>query len=200
MSMASFDMHSGLDAPPQTGWGGKENEVFARFFRYQRLDPIASREAGQPIAKGVDMVEIRQYGEKDSFKDLVTEAHKARFPRAWQAYQTGVQAVENGTPLAALFPANPEVVETLNGFHVYTVQALANLPDSVSNIPFAHDYKRRANQFLDGAEKGKGFHILEKRAEDAEMKVLELSDTVAALQAEVAALAKKGSPKPDSKE
>lgn len=198
MSLTSFDMPSGLDAPPQTGWGGKENEVYARFFRSQRLDPIASREAGKPIAKGVDMVEIRQYGEKDSFKDMVTDAHKARFPRAWQAYQAGVQAVENGTPLAALFPANPEVVETLNAFHIYTVQALANLPDSVSNIPFAHDYKRRANQFLDGAEKGKGFHQLEKRAEDAELQVLELKDSLEALQAQVAALSKKGKSTPDT--
>lgn len=193
MSTTSFDM-------PPDGWGGKENEVYARFFRHQRIDPIASREAGQPIAKGVDMIEIRQHGEKDSYKDLVNDAHKARFPRAWQAYQAGVEAVQSGTPLAALFPANPEVIETLNGFHIYTVQALSELPDSVTNIPFAQDYKRRAKQFLEGAMQGKGFHVLEKRAEDAERTVAELTQTVAALQAEVAALAKKGKSPPDSKE
>lgn len=188
MNYSDFDMPT--EAPPQAGWGGKESQVMARFYKGQKLDAFQSAQAGTPIAKSLDMVEIRQYGEKDSTILEVTEIEKRRFPRAWQAYVQGLEQVQDGTPLAALFPANPEVVETLKGFHVYTVQALLAVPDSVTAIPFLFDHKKKAAEYLEGIEKGKGFHALEKRLEDSELKRMEQDELIKTLSARLTELEK----------
>lgn len=191
MSFTSFDMPS-LDAPSTQGWGGKENQVFARFYRGQKIDGAASQEAGRPIAKSVDMVEIRQLGEKDTMVAEVSEIHRQKYPRAWQAYQAGVEQTADGTPLGVLFPANPEVVETFKGYHVYTVEALLKIPDSTVGIPFLSDYKKKAQTFLDTAEKGKGMHELEAKLEASELKRLEQEDLIQTLSKRLTALEKKG--------
>ncbi len=191
MSFTSFDM-PGLDAPPAQGWGGKENQVFARFYKGQKLDGAASQEAGRPVHKAVDMVEIRQLGEKDSVIHEVNELYKQKYARAWQAYSAGMEQIADGTPLALLFPANPEVVETLKGYHVYTVEALVKIPDSTVSIPFLSDFKKKAEAYLDTAEKGKGYHALEAKLEAAELKNIENEDLIKTLSERLTALEKKG--------
>lgn len=182
MSLSEFDMSS--TSHNGQGWGGKENQVFARFYRDQKADFYQSQQRGVPVAKAVDMVEIRQAGERDSVKLEVTEVHKQRFPAAWQNYQRGMEQVQDGTPLGVLFPKNPEIVTTLQGNHIWTVQALAAVPDSsMPSIPFLFDYRKKAVEFLEGVEKGKGFHQLEKRLEDAELKNIEKDDLIKSMNA-----------------
>lgn len=164
---------------------GAENQMLAIFYRGTKRDNFSSQEAGYPIEKGVDMVEIRQFGEKDSTKREVTPQDKQRWANQWAAYQAGREQITDGTPLDLLFPKNPEVVATLKANSIHTIQALAAIPDS-SNFQFAGELKKKAQTFIDGIDKGKGFHVLEKKLEDAEMRNLELEDRLKALEAKLA--------------
>jgi len=172
---------------------GEDNQVYVRFYRGTKRDNFRSQEAGYPIEVGIDLVEIRQFGEKDSTIHEVSGRDKARWPRHWAAYEQGREQIGDGTPLDLLFPKNPEIVATLKANHIHHIQALAVLPDS-SNFAFAGEFKKKAIAFLDGIGKGQKFHALEKRAEVAELKNLELEDRLKALEAALA------SSKPNAKE
>lgn len=163
---------------------GAENQMLAIFYRGTKRDNFASQQAGYPIEKGVDMIEIRQFGEKDSTRREVTPSDQIRFAQRWAAYQQGREQVQEGTPLDMLFPKNPEVVATLKANNVHTIQALAAVPDSV-NLPFIGEHRAKAKTFIEGIDKGKGFHALEKKLEDAEFRNMELEDRVKALEAKL---------------
>lgn len=174
-----FDMSTTATGHDGRGWGGKENQVFARFYRGQKTDFFQSQQTGAPVAKAVDFVEIRQVGERDSTILEVTENEKRRFPHAWEQYQRGMEQVQDGTPLGVLFPKNPEIVSTLQANHIWTVQALVSVADSsLAKIPFLFDYRKKASEFLEGVEKGRGFHALEAKLEESELKRIELEDLI----------------------
>lgn len=183
-------MYDGPDAratgmnPDGTVNFGNANEVLAFFRRSSKRDNFASQQAGYPIEKGIDVIEIRQYGEKDSTIREVTPADQVRFPQQWAAYQQKREQVQDGTPLDMLFPKNPEVVATLKANNVHTIQALAAVPDSTT-LNFIGEYRSKAKAFIDGIDKGKGFHALEKKLEDAELRNMELEDRLKALEAKL---------------
>lgn len=184
-----FEMSTTATGHDGRGWGGKENQVFARFYRDQKTDFFQSQEKGVPVAKAVDMVEIRQIGERDSTKLEVTELLKQRFPTAWAQYERGMEQVQDGTPLGVLFPKNPEIVSTLQANHIWTVQSLTSVADSsLAKIPFLFDYRKKAVEFLEGVEKGKGFHALETRLEESELKRIEQDDLIKSMAERLKAL------------
>lgn len=163
---------------------GAENQMLVRFYKDTKRDNFASQEAGYPIEKAVDMLEIRQFGEKDSTKRIANDLDKVRFSAQWRAYEAGQAQIQDGTPLDMLFPKNPEVVATLKANNIHTIQALAAVPDS-SSLQFLFEHKKKAADFLEGIDKGKGFHALEKKLEDSEFARMELEDRIKALEAKL---------------
>lgn len=166
--------------------------LFVQFYRGTKYDPIETAAQGFPVSKGVDYVKIGIAGEKDNTifeideKSLTTIGGTSgrvdkRWPEAWRAYKEGRQQSMEGTSLEVLFPASPEVVMNLKANNIYTVQQLANYPDS-SEFKFGLTFKLRAQQFLDGL-KGNRFHEMEKIASDARNEVAELKAMVAQLSA-----------------
>jgi hypothetical protein len=190
MDNLALDNPTGFDPNSGVVQFGRENQVFARFYRGTKRDNFASQEAGHPIEKGVDMIEIRQFGEKDSTVAEVNESHKMRFPQRWAQYEQGREQVQDGAPLDMLFPKNPEVVSTLKLNHIYTIEALAAAPDSTTGIPFIHDWKKKAQVFVEGINKGQGFHALEKKLEESELARLAQDDLIKTLSDRLAALEK----------
>lgn len=162
--------------------------AFVEFYRDSKLDNFHSQESGLPVHKAVDMVLIWQPGALSSTKREVTELDRRRWASQWAAYQQNMEQRQDGTPLDVMFPKNPEVVKTLQGFHIWTIQALAALPDSENRIPFVADHKKRAKEYLDGAAKGAKFHQLEKRLEDAEMSSIAKDDLIKTLSDRLTAL------------
>jgi len=190
MQFPAFDMQNEFTGDSAAWTGGKENQVYARFINEIVPDPFESAQQNKPVYRTIPMVEIRQIGEKDTFKEPVNDLHKARFRRAWEAFSNGNEQLQSGTPLAVLFPTQPEVVENLKGFYVYTIEALAEVPDSAgAKIPYLTTWKERAAKYLEGVEKGKGFHHLERQLEEAQLRNMEMEERMKALEA---ALAKRG--------
>jgi hypothetical protein len=107
-----------------------DNRLHVRFFRGKERHGLQSEEQGRPIYVGVDMVEIRQPGERDVFHGIATGEHKMRFPRQWEAYQSDREHIPDGTPLTVIFSNEPETVETMKHLKIYTVEQLAALQEN----------------------------------------------------------------------
>lgn len=150
-------------APDGTAIFGKDDQSMVKFFRHPRLGKFASTEAGMPVYDNVEMVEVIQPGEKEGTKVVATEWHRRRFPRQYEAYKQGVEMSETGTPLDHLFPAEPSTIQTLKGFHVFTIQQLAGLTDTaIGNLPMGRQLVDRAKAYLSSAQGGSEFHRLTK--------------------------------------
>jgi len=184
-----FDPATGID--PGSGivnFGGAD-KVLVQFYRGTKRDNFKSQELGYPVEVGVDMLKLTGFGERSNTIKEVDQADKLRYPRQWAAYQAGREQIQDGTPLDLLFPKNPEIVSTLKGQHIHTIQALAQVPAS-SNIPFLTEWQKKAEIFLDGINKGQKFHELERKLEDADLankqyeaRISELEKTIAELAA-----------------
>lgn len=184
MSDINFNVHSvGSDGVAQLG---SESDVIAIFYKGSARDGVASKEQGITVFKDVDMVEIRQIGERDTTHQVVDNRHKHRWPTAWARYQQNASQQDSGTPLEILFPNSPATIATLKSLNVTNVQQLAKMPDSaVGNLQFGHDLRQKAIDLLGTVEKGKEYHALEKKLEDAEYKNLELEERLKALEAKL---------------
>lgn len=143
---------------------GKESQVYPLFYRDSKYQPIIPGVREVPTSISIDMVQIRQAGEKDFIREEVNEFHKRRWPTQWQAYQAGREQAQDGTPIEMLYPGQTEVSTELKRFNVHTVEALANVADSAgAMIPFLTDRKNAAQAFLDRYSKAKGYDELQQQ-------------------------------------
>jgi hypothetical protein len=145
---------------------------------------------GRPIFVQVDYVRIRQPGERDEILRPAHRGDQQRFARRWQAYQEGRQELPAGTPLAILFPNNPEIVENLKYDKIFVVETLAGLNDTqIGNIGLGgRQFVDKAKAFLAAASNGKGLQELFAevdqlaaglKAKDERIKALETALEVA---------------------
>ncbi len=141
---------------------GSDARLFVEFTSRSVLDEKASKDVGRPVHTQVDYVRIRQPAERDEILRPAHDGDRRRFARHWQAYQEGREATPAGTPLAILFPNNPEVVENLKYDKIFVVEQLAALTDTqIQNIGMgARAWSQNAKAFLDAANGGKGLQDL----------------------------------------
>lgn len=151
---------------------GDDSKLFKQFYSRTVQDPVASREAGRPIFAQVPYIRIQQRGERDTFDQPANDYYKRRFRKEWEDFQADRDALQSatGTPLAVLFPVNPEIVENLRYLKIFTVEDLAGLNDTqVQNIGMGGmDFRQRAQAFINAADAGKGMHQLQTAIERLE--------------------------------
>lgn len=149
-------------APDGTAIFAKDDQLLIKFFRHPELSQIKSKANGVPVYDDVDMISVIQPGEKEEVKVVATDMHKRRFPKQWEAYKSGQDQAQSGTPLDHLFPAEPGAVLTLRAFNVFTVQQLANLSDTAMiNIPMGRTLADKAKAYLASASAGQNFHTMQ---------------------------------------
>jgi hypothetical protein len=192
MSDTYFAPHTGVqmgrDYVGQVSYGD-DSRLSVRFFRGTEVHGIQSQEQGRPIMVGIDMVEIRQPGERDAYHGIATETHKMRFPRQWEAYQNGQEHVPDGTPLAVLFPANPETVANLRHLKIYTLEQLAGLQEAaIARIGLGgRDLVVKAQKFMSAATGFQAANQMNKEVTDLKDENALLKERLAALERLVAA-------------
>lgn len=163
---------------------GSDDKMIVTFYKRAVQDEYQSKTTGKPHFVERDYIKIIQPGEKDIYDAPVKEQHKMRFPVKWQAYLQRKEQAADGTPLDLLFPDNPVIVATLRACHIQTVQQLANLSDTAAgNLQFGSELRKKAQMYLEGAEKGKKFHTLERRIQDQDAQIKELKEQIAVLMA-----------------
>ncbi len=149
----------------------KNSGVFPRFFVEAVEDKAASKEAGRPIFKDQEMVEVRIAGDKNNvpvFK--VKDHHRERWPEAYARFQQGQEQVAEGTPLEQWAVMTRSKAEELKALGIMTVEALADLPDSaIHRIGMgARELMAQAVAFLANAEEGA--QVGKLAAENVELK------------------------------
>ena len=154
-----------------------------QFRQGRKLLSRQSQEAGRPMYAPIDLFCVRHPGERDETVVEATEFHKDTHPRQWAAYQNGMKADAEGTPLAVLFPSEPFIVDHLRGMHVYTVEMLAGLTEEgMRRIGMgAREYQARAQKFMDASERS-------APAREVEAKLRERDEEIALLKEQMAML------------
>jgi len=90
-----------------------------------------SAKAGHPVFDDIEYVQIAVPGDKQSvYFQPATDAHKKRFPRAYEAFkQREIRPVIEGFPIEQWPQISRAVALTLKAAHIMTVEALANVHD-----------------------------------------------------------------------
>jgi len=123
-------------------------------FRMQPVkDEAASAEAGRPIFKPVEFIRIIAPGDRDMVDRPVWDGDKKRFAAKYERFKTNGQNTITGTPLSVWPTIASEQVEELKFFNVFTVEQLAEMPDSsAQKIGPLSDLRAKAKLFLDAAK------------------------------------------------
>lgn len=169
---------------PMGGMVQQPDNRIARFEKVPTLNRQRSEQEGRPIFEPVVTVFVRQPGERDEHAVRAHEGHHAEFPRQWAAFQAGLAADPDGTPLSVLFPGDPHIVLQLRALHIFTVEMLAGVTEAgLSRIGMgAREYQARAQRFIEASEKAAPL-------QQAEAMVRKQQDEIEALKAQVQMLA-----------
>lgn len=150
-------------SPDGTAIFGNDAQLLIKFFIHPELSKFKSSESGAPVYDDVEMIEVFQPGEKESVKQLVTDFHRRRFHKQYEAFRDGKEQSATGTPLDLLFPSEPGMILTLKSFHIFTIQQLAALNDTaITNLPMGgRQLVERAKTYLATARTGADLHQME---------------------------------------
>ena len=109
--------------------------VIAEFYVDAVHMKAASEEAGRPIYKDYEFVRINVPGDaKTEIVQRVTDEHKNRFARQYDAFKRGVEQATEGTPLEQYPPMQPSQIRMLKALNIPTVEALAGLENNDAKI------------------------------------------------------------------
>ncbi len=177
---------------------GTDKDVVAVFHMGTRFNEVKSKEAGAPIFDRLPFLKVIHPGEPLNVYDQpVREQDKWRFRQQWEAFEKGGEQSVSGTPLAILFPWNPEIVESMAAVHIRTIEQLANLSDTAKqNVMFGQNLSQKAKEFLSVADKGREYHELKQRDETKTNQINELVKTVNELRHTIEELRYSASPAP----
>ena len=156
----------------QSRFNGDET-LLVKFYSHPRMDQTKSAEAGRPIYKDTDYIQIMTPGNKDSIVIRpVTEIDRNRFPEHYRKYKAreDQEAIE-GTLLSEWPAVTRGQVAELQYLNIRTVEQLANVSDANSqNVMGIQILRQKAQNYLETSERQAA------------------ADTIAALQARLDAL------------
>lgn len=173
-----------------------DEKLALRFFRKAAQDMEATQEAGRPIFKEVEFIQILVPGDKTSIVVRpVGQGDKLRFGQQYQNWLNANKSdaeVLIGTPLEAWNQLSLAQVEEFRYFGVRTVEHLSSLRDDVMlKMPGAIALKKKAITFLDAAKEAAPLSKMQAMLDvrDNELAALrnalkEQGDKIAALQQE----------------
>jgi hypothetical protein len=173
MSISGLDAQTAAEQFEQKGGG--DEQLFVRFYKNPHKDIEATEEAGRPIFKEVDYIEIRQPGNKHTSIDRpIRPGDQFRFPKHWAAYQNSLSQDEvAGTPLNELTTITRSEVEEMKHFNVHTVEQLSVLSDEIANRGMGLQMlKQKAKRYLETS----GNDAAEQRLVDMEKMLAKLQE------------------------
>ena len=138
------------------GHGGDE-QLLVKFDVRSREDKTASKEAGRPIFKDVEYIDIRVPGSPDNVSRPATQRDRKRFPKHYAAFKNRISDEDSveGTPLAEWPQVTRSQADELAFFGIKTVEQLAQVSDvNGQGLMGFHGLKRKANAWLQAAAQG----------------------------------------------
>lgn len=167
--------------------GGPDTR-FVEFKKIPIIDRHASKEQGRPVYVSKVFVNIQHPGDNNHvISRIATQADQLEFAAQWRAYSAGEEAIPEGTLLSILFPQNPEIVENLRHFKLFTIEQLAGMADGqLQGIGMGGMKMRQdAQAYLKAAAGGADFHKLRDDVSKLMLDGKAKSDRIAALEGEL---------------
>lgn len=131
-----------------------DGPILVEFYIQAVPDRSASQKSGHAVYRDEEYVRITPPGGNHVWEGAVTETHKRRFERQYDAWKKGLEPPVDGTPLKEWPPITPGQMHTLTGLHIRTVEALAKCPDQVLQRAGmgAYALRDKARAWLESAE------------------------------------------------
>ncbi len=109
---------------------GDDSKKNVRFYRRSVPNSKVAIAAGEPAFIGADYITVKDPGDRLHVIDRpIRQEDPYRWARQWAAYQANREQVPDGTPVAALFQQDPDIVDRLRQFGCYTTQQLAGMDE-----------------------------------------------------------------------
>lgn len=131
----------------------QDRTLLVRFYPKPRPDKAKSAEAGRPIFRDTDYIEIRTPGSRDAVSRPATQRDIERFPEHYERYRKRIAEPLEGTPLAEWPSITRSMAEELSFINIRTVEALASVADAhMAKFRGLSTLKRKAQDWLALAE------------------------------------------------
>ncbi len=155
---------------------GDDRGLFVEFSREPKLMTYKSAQAGRQVFEDRDYISITYAGGKSVNKREVRlipdnnggPSDPDRFPQQWKAFQAQAEQAQTGTQLEAMPWLTKSQVFEFKAMRIYTVEALANIPDSAMTMPGGRALRDKAIKYLAVADSGSAVSALE--AENRNLK------------------------------
>ena len=163
---------------------GSDNRKMVWFFRKSIQNNYLSEQEGRPIFEAQDFVHIQEPGERDYTERQARQDDMHRWPERWQAYQDGREQEQAGTPMATLFPTQPEIVDMLRALKITTAEQLAGLTEQgISRLGMGgRALVKKAKDFLEASHGMAQAHALQKQIDDKDDQIRTLTQRLEALE------------------
>lgn len=159
----------------------QDKTLLVKFYIKERQDQKASQEAGRPIYKEVEYIDIKVPGQRDGVARPATFHDKQRFAEHYQAFKSRTdQEVYEGTPLLEWPLISRSMALELAFFNVKTVEHLAAMSDAnAQKFPGIQAIKQKA---VDWLEKAAGNAVEEKLRDELETATAKIQEQSALLE------------------
>ena len=178
MGQLDETIDSGAQQNPR--YAGDAN-LFVRFFNHPHPDKQKTLEEGRPIFEDKPYIEIIVPGDRgNTINRPVRDEDKNRFPQLWRQFVQGAQQTQVGTPLEAWPAITRAQVEELKYFKIFTVEALASVPDNVAQrFMGINVLQQKARDFIEAA---KGMSMTTEMRSELDKKDAQIAALTQAVQ------------------
>lgn len=178
-----MSVHNGAFTRTNSFAPGQET-IFPRFYLDQVEDQVASSMQGRPIFRDEERVEIIMPGNPNTRPvHRVTEEHRQRWPKQYEAFKKGIELSPEGTPLEEWPRLRRSQILELKGLGFVTVEQVARMDDhAIQRIGIGGRQLREvALAFLDDAERNRLTEQLSAESERKDMQIATLQNQVTTL-------------------
>lgn len=154
-----------------------DKSVYAKFYTVPVKDEAASATEGRPIYKDKEYVEIRAAGNQNNIvQRIATAMDRDRFSRQYEMFKKGQDDQVVGTPLSEVTWLTKSQVEELAYVRIRTLEQLSGVNDDVcQRMVGLTDLKRKAQAFLESAEKAAPLTALQAENDELKQQVAALA-------------------------
>jgi hypothetical protein len=149
---------------------GTDSRKIVQFYRSTARNGERAIADGEPPYIGVDYVKMWEPGERNLWviDRPASDLDKHRFPDRWRAYLDGREQVPDGTPVEALFGADPDVLLRLKQLSFHTIQQLAGASEqAITKIGMgARGYVAKAVEFIEATQNHDQFAAIKAQMDD----------------------------------
>lgn len=148
-------------APPSGGAALANRGAFAKFSKVAVENEKKSLEAGSAVFEEETHVQIFMPADDKSAPTrrvvladgkMLAPSWTRQFAREWEAFSTGAEQMPDGTPLKMWPVCTVALAATLNAIHIYTVEQLAESPDTIlDKLMGASTLRAQARAFVQTA-------------------------------------------------